>query len=196
MMAEDDGMQDRLDMTPDWQLKREIGLLKLLAKRIDMELRPRIHAWESRPDHGQGMTEDISGAGGGTVGTIAIGRDQPDRLEVTDPVAFGGWLAAHQVTMLGGMPAAVKRWVPESEATTQDFLERLVRNAGGELPPGVEVRRGRAATVTVRLERGVVTRAWTAQGIRDAVRLIMPPADPAGTAHDNDQDTNEGKVEQ
>ncbi len=195
MMAEDDGMQDRIDMTPDWQLKREIGLLKLLSKRIDMELRPRIHAWEARPDHGQGMTEDISGADG-KVGTIAIGRDQPDRLEVTDPVAFGGWLAAHQVTMLGGMPAAVKRWVPESEATTQDFLERLVKNAGGELPPGVGVRRGRAATVTVRFDQGVVRKAWTAQGIRDAVRLIMPPADPADTAHDNDKDTNEGEVEQ
>lgn len=194
MAGGDDGMQDRLDMTPDWQLKREIGLLKLLSKRIDMELRPRIHAWEARPDHGQGMTEDIGGADG-KVGTIAIGRDQPDRLEVTDPVAFGGWLAAHQVTMLGGMPAAVKRWVPESEAMSQDFLERLVRNAGGELPPGVAVRRGRAATVTVRFDQGVVRKAWTAQGIRDAVRLIMPPADPAGTAHDNDQ-ANEGKVEQ
>lgn len=190
-MAEDDGMQDRLDMTPDWQLKREIGLLKLLAKRIDMELKPRIHAWEARPDHEQGMTEDISGAGG-TVGTIAIGRDQPDRLEVTDPVAFGGWLAAHQVTMLGGMPAAVKRWVPESEAMSQEFLARLVHNAGGELPPGVEVRRGRAATVTVRLERGVVTRAWTAQGLADAVRLIMPPDAHESSESEQTTDSKEG----
>lgn len=191
MPDEAEELQDRLDLMPDWQLREEIATLKLLAKRIDMELKPRVHEWEARPDHEQGSGEDIHDRHGRKLGVITVGRDSPDRLEVADPVAYGGWLASRQVTMLGGMPAAVQRWIPESEATAQDFLKHLVRNSGGELPPGVVVKRGRAATVTVRFERGVVAEAWTWQGLADAVRLIMPPQEPS----ESEQQTTDSKEE-
>ena len=84
---------------------------------------------------------------------------------------FNG-MDAGTITLTRGRNSWEQRNYPKPEAMTDEFLENLIHAHGGELPPGVEYKPGRPQTVTLRLPRGFVNKAFQADQIANTLKLL------------------------
>lgn len=72
----------------------------------------------------------------------------------------------------GGNDAAEAVWMPRPEAKSEAYLKDMIADHGGELPPGVEFKPGRAQTVTFRAARGFVDKAFTSEIAPKMFRML------------------------
>lgn len=105
-------------------------------------------------------------------GTITLTRGGDGGYAVKDPLAYADCLHDMKEPLAGGRNSWEQRNYPKPEAMTDEFLENLIRAHGGELPPGVEFKPGRPQTVTLRLPRGFVNKAFQADQIANTLKLL------------------------
>ena len=105
-------------------------------------------------------------------GTITLTRGGDGGYAVKDPLAYADFLHDMKEPLAGGRNSWEQRTYPKPEAMTDEFLENLIRAHGGELPPGVEYKPGRPQTVTLRLPRGFVNKAFQADQIANILKLL------------------------
>lgn len=179
-MTKSEEPRDFADVS-DSQLKREMAVLQVLAKRVDAELKARKAAWLADPRHAQGDSDKVTADDGRLVAEVTITKDGADHLEVADPVAWGAVLKDLGATLAGGRKAWESAPVPRAEAREEKFIRLIVRQLAedgqleaGDLPDGITVRHGRAATVMVKPAKGVVDEPWTRESLGGAMRLLMP----------------------
>lgn len=74
---------------------------------------------------------------------------------VKDPQAYALWLSTHR-----RKAATVSVPMPSDAAMAAQYIEDLLGETGGELPPGVEARRSAPATLRVSQDRKAVAVLW------------------------------------
>lgn len=89
-----------------------------------------------------------------------------------DERAYGACLHDNEYLIPGGKSAAEDVWMPREEAKSQAYLRDMVEDHGGELPPGVVWKNGRAQTVTVRLQREFVDKMFTTEITRQVFGML------------------------
>lgn len=89
-----------------------------------------------------------------TVGKISIRKGGTGHYIVKDPKAYAAILKQIQWTLDDGRDAWYTTIMPCDEACKPDFLDELIRAHDGEIPKGVEYKKGSSASAAVSLNDG------------------------------------------
>lgn len=161
MASKEIGDYDYSSLTPDILLAH-MAALTILKKRVDRALGAA--KTEYLRTHNAGDPAEGAVLDGVDAATVTVKADGEGRYEASDPLAYADFLAHYGIDC-EGQPAYTTVNYPTEGALRPRFLERLIREHGGEVPDGVVFRPGRAGGVTVTLGRGVADRAWSASSL-------------------------------
>lgn len=153
---------------PD-ELRASVIALTAFNKRSGNALKAAKEAFMH--DRDGGSSENVSFAGM-DAGEISVSKGTEGHYEVVDERAYGACLHDNEYLIPGGKSAAEDVWMPREEAKSQAYLRDMVEDHGGELPPGVVWKNGRAQTVTVRLQRGFVDKMFTTEITRQVFGML------------------------
>lgn len=143
-MTTDEALIEHVENMSTQDVLANIALCKTLMDRLkkyDKALR------EEYREHHADVDEAVATVNGMAVGRVSVTKDGLDTYVVKDNVAYGAFLKDVGEVIAGGMNAWEERPVARPEACTNHYLRTVVEKNGGELPNGVDIRHGRAATV-------------------------------------------------
>lgn len=150
---------DFSSLRPD-ELNSTIAGLTALNKRSAEALKAAKEEWTRSHDGGDSEHAQF---GGIDAGEISLSKGTEGKYVIVDERAYGAMLHDNQYLIPGETAAAEAVWMPRPEAKTQAYLKDMIADHGGELPPGVEFKPGRAQTVTLRTTRGFVEKVFTGE---------------------------------
>ena len=142
---------DWSELTPDALLAHMAGLT-ILKKRIDKAVGEAKRQYLRT--HDADSPQENAVFAGTDAATVLVKRDGEGSYRVDDPLAYADFLT-HYGLDCEGQPAVITVNYPTPNAMSGRFLERLIREHGGEIPDGVKYVPGRAGGVTITLGRGV-----------------------------------------
>lgn len=87
---------------------------------------------------------------------------------VKDPAAYALWLSTHK-----RKAATVSVLMPADAAMSSQYVEGLLGETGGELPPGVEAKRPAAATLRVTQKKQEVAKLWSSPEIKKYSQMMI-----------------------
>lgn len=87
---------------------------------------------------------------------------------VKDPAAYALWLSTHN-----RKTATVSVPMPIKAAMSSQYIDGLLGETGGELPPGVEPKRPTAATLRVTQKREEVAKLWRSPEIQRYSQMMI-----------------------
>lgn len=140
----DEALIEHVENMSTQQVLQNIAVCKVLMDRLkhyDKVLRDEFK------EHHADVDESIATINGTAVGHVSVTKDGIDTLVVKDKTLYGAFLKEVGEKIAGGLDAWEERAVARPEACTNNYLRTVVENNGGELPDGVDIRPGRAATV-------------------------------------------------
>ena len=149
---------DWSEMTPDMLLAHMAGLAilqKKIAKALDGAKRQYLRTHDADSPKENAVFAGLDAA------TVLVKADGAGSYKVDDPLAYADFLS-HYGLDCEGQPAVITVNYPTPNAMGERFLERLIREHGGEIPDGVKYQPGRSGGVTVTLGRGIAEHAFDA----------------------------------
>lgn len=149
---------DWSEMTPDTLLAHMAGLAilqKKIAKALDGAKRQYLRTHDADSPKENAVFAGLDAA------TILVKADGTGSYKVDDPLAYADFLS-HYGLDCEGQPAVITVNYPTPNAMGERFLERLIREHGGEIPDGVKYQPGRSGGVTVTLGKGIADHAFDA----------------------------------
>ena len=149
---------DWSEMTPDMLLAHMAGLAilqKKIAKALDGAKRQYLRTHDADSPKENAVFAGLDAA------TVLVKADGTGSYKVDDPLAYADFLS-HYGLDCEGPPAVITVNYPTPNAMGDRFLERLIREHGGEIPDGVKYQPGRSGGVTVTLGRGIAEHAFDA----------------------------------
>lgn len=153
----------------DDELNSTIAGTTALNKRSGEVLKAAKEEWRRRHDGGD---EEHAVFAGLDAGEISLSKGTEGHYVVVDERAYGAMLHDSRFLIPGGNDAAEAVWMPRPEAKSQAYLKDMIADHGGELPPGVEFKPGRAQTVTLRTTRGFVDKAFTSEIVPKMFQML------------------------
>lgn len=147
---------DWSEMTPDMLLAHMAGLAilqKKITKALDGAKRQYLRTHDADSPGENAVFAGLDAA------TVLVKRDGEGYYKVDDPLAYADFLS-HYGLDCEGQPAVITVNYPTPNAMGERFLERLIREHGGEIPDGVKYQPGRSGGVTVTLGKGIAEHAF------------------------------------
>lgn len=147
---------DWSEMTPDTLLAHMAGLAilqKKITKALDGAKRQYLRTHDADSPRENAVFAGLDAA------TVLVKRDGEGSYKVDDPLAYADFLS-HYGLDCEGQPAVITVNYPTPNAMGERFLERLIREHGGEIPDGVKYQPGRSGGVTVTLGKGIAEHAF------------------------------------
>lgn len=156
-MSTNDELIDYVESLTPQEQAQALAVLKNIQEHIkplERVLRDTYVDTHSDADH------PIVTIDGEKVAELSMTRGGVGGYVVKDKEAYGAVLHDVEAELDGGYPAVEEKWMPRDEACTSKYIEGLLRNGylddlirdnDGELPGFIACKKGRAATVTVKL---------------------------------------------
>ena len=157
---------DWAELPPDALLAHRAGLT-ILKKRLDKALGEAKRQYLRT--HDADSPQENAVFAGTDAATVLVKADGTGSYKVDDPLAYADFLS-HYGLDCEGQPAVITVNYPTPNAMGERFLERLIREHGGEIPDGVKYQPGRSGGVTVTLGKGIADHAFDANELS---RLVI-----------------------
>ena len=143
------------------------------AQMLIRRLEPIVKAFKTVYEDRIGSTETVN-INGSPAATILKTRGGDGSWVVEDPKAYGRALQMIEAGI--EEKALTEAWetvpMPREEACTQDYIERLIRDHDGQVPPGVVHKPGRAGSVQIKPDRAFLHQPLTPENISEPFNLI------------------------
>ncbi|KFI67740.1 hypothetical protein [Bifidobacterium magnum] len=150
------------------EASQKAAYAQMLIRRLETVVKAFKTVYEDQIESAE--TVNINGS---PAATITKTRGGDGSWVVEDPKAYG--------RVLKDIKAAVEEkalpeaWetipMPREEACTQDYIERLIRDHDGQVPPGVVHKPGRAGSVQIKPDRAFLHQPLTPETISEPFQL-------------------------